>query len=410
MLMYNTKENPIIINNSEDIDKIPIRIWMKWNCKYCGKDVIIMKRNNKNRIIRYKTLLCQPCYTKTIKLEKYGDPNYNNKEQALKTWYSKSKNELAYIAERRRETNLRTRGVPHQMLDPEVVEKVVNSLKSRSQEEKQTSLNKLRDTWKNKTQEEKTEISNKNHNSRKENYDNLGMNRCFNGKPDYSNRNSAIDTTIKRIGFKSRMSDPEYRKNIMKDRSPYLYYGITFDSGWELIVWIYCIDNNIPIIREPVRFEFKDKFNDTRYCYPDFMINRKLVEVKGKQFFKPNGTMYCPYRGKDQTDEEYEYLCDLYERKHQCELANGVEFWKQENINYMKKYVNYHYGYGYCRIFRKDIFYNPSYWCFNLVPNGMIQPMYFIPISQRGINPYDIDKDKKYHFVKDNGLTPFDIK
>lgn len=29
LLMYNTKENPIIINNSEDIDKDLMHIWMK---------------------------------------------------------------------------------------------------------------------------------------------------------------------------------------------------------------------------------------------------------------------------------------------------------------------------------------------------------------------------------------------
>ena len=38
----------------------------------------------------------------------------------------------------------------------------------------------------------------------------------------------------------------------------YLYYGITFQSSWELAVWIYCIDHNIPIIRDPCMFEYKD--------------------------------------------------------------------------------------------------------------------------------------------------------
>ena len=194
----------------------------------------------------------------------------------------------------------------------------------------------------------------------------------------------------------------------------YNYYGVFFDSSWELAVWIYCIDNNIPIIREPVIFEFVDILNRSKYYVPDLMIDGKLVEIKGSQFFNSDGTMRFPYTklhhdSKELTYEEKSYYNDLYERKHQCGLANGVEFWKESDCKKYIDYCNTKYP-NWNNIFRKDIFYNPSYWCFNLVPNGMIQLQYFIPISQQGINPYDIDKDEKYHFVKDKGLTPFDIK
>ena len=40
----------------------------------------------------------------------------------------------------------------------------------------------------------------------------------------------------------------------------YDYYGVFFDSSWELAVWIYCIDNNIPIIRNLYDINKEDKY------------------------------------------------------------------------------------------------------------------------------------------------------
>ena len=40
----------------------------------------------------------------------------------------------------------------------------------------------------------------------------------------------------------------------------YDYYGVFFDSSWELAVWIYCIDNNIPIIRNLYDINIEDKY------------------------------------------------------------------------------------------------------------------------------------------------------
>ena len=108
------------------------------------------------------------------------------------------------------------------------------------------------------------------------------------------------------------------------------------------------------------------------------------------------------------TIEEKKYMDDLYERKHQCGIKHGVEFWKESDCKKYIDYCNTKYP-NWNNIFRKDNFYNPSYWCYDIVPNGMIQPQYYLPISQQGINPYDINKDEKHHFVKDKGLTSFDI-
>ena len=247
------------------------------------------------------------------------------------------------------------------------------------------------------------------------------------GDPNYNNRNQARETCFKRYGGPTGNHDPAIKAKIRETNNKlhngqysqnelFYYYGQSFHSSWELAVWIYCIDNNVPIIRDPCMFEYNDSNGETHSYTPDFMIDGKLVEIKGDQYFKEDGIMRFPYNKKkinnkwiDMTYEEKLYYNDLYERKHQCGLEHGVEFWRKKDI---KPYIDY------CNkkcpnwdtAFRKDSFYNPSYWCFNIINIGYPQPQYFIPISQQGINPYDINKDDEYHFVSDKGLTPFDIK
>ena len=163
-------------------------------------------------------------------------------------------------------------------------------------------------------------------------------------------------------------------------------------------------------------FEYKDFENNFHKYIPDFSINGKLVEIKGSQFFNSDGSMRFPYNKKkvngewiNMTIEEKKYMDDLYERKHQCGLSNGVEFWKESDCKKYIDYCNTKYP-GWNNIFRKDNFYNPSYWCYDIINIGYPQPQYYLPISQQGISLYDINKEDKYHFVKDKGLTPFDIK
>ena len=80
------------------------------------------------------------------------------------------------------------------------------------------------------------------------------------------------------------------------NNNSYYYYNLYFDSSWELAVWIYCIDHNIPIIREPVIFRYSDNAGKILPYIPDFKINGQLVEIKGDQFFDESGKMICPYR------------------------------------------------------------------------------------------------------------------
>ena len=58
------------------------------------------------------------------------------------------------------------------------------------------------------------------------------------------------------------------------------YKGIFCDSSWELAFVIYHIDHNIPIKRceEKRPYEYK---GITHYYVPDFIVNDKIIEIKG---------------------------------------------------------------------------------------------------------------------------------
>jgi len=63
--------------------------------------------------------------------------------------------------------------------------------------------------------------------------------------------------------------------------------------------------------------------------------------------------MFCPFRTKNQTDEEYNLICELYEAKRQCMLANGVKILKSKDYQTYLNYTNEKYGHDYLKHFRK---------------------------------------------------------
>lgn len=114
----------------------------------------------------------------------------------------------------------------------------------------------------------------------------------------------------------------------------YNFNGQHFDSLPELAVYIYCIDHQISICRNTV-IKFKYEFDgDTHYYFPDFIVNDKLVEVKGDHFFKSDGTMCNPFDHKQD---------NLYEAKHQCMLINNVTIWRRKDYWSMIEYFDTNY-------------------------------------------------------------------
>ncbi len=116
-----------------------------------------------------------------------------------------------------------------------------------------------------------------------------------------------------------------------KKKKRILYDGIYFDSSWEVKVYQYCKENNIPCEYQPnITFEYLYN-NETHQYHPDFLINGKLYEVKGNQFFEGN-KMICPYNRNNYKDE-------LAEAKHQCMIKNGVIILRKNDIEKLKERI-----------------------------------------------------------------------
>lgn len=131
----------------------------------------------------------------------------------------------------------------------------------------------------------------------------------------------AKQTSIARFGATHYSKTFNFHNRIRKH---YIYKNQSFDSLPELAVWVYCIDNNISIKKNPCSFEYL--FCGKTYNYfPDFEIDGKLVEIKGDHFFKEDGTMQNPFDHN---------LDDLYEAKHLCGLDNGVVFGEKQIIGH----------------------------------------------------------------------------
>jgi hypothetical protein len=134
-------------------------------------------------------------------------------------------------------------------------------------------------------------------------------------------------TCLERYGAENITQTNDYAKYHHKRVE---YNGLTFDSGWEVIVYQYCINHNLNFEYQPnIQFKYYYKGKEKIY-QPDFLIEGKLYEVKGDQFFEGD-KMINPY---DRT------MDDIYELKHQCMLDNNVVILRKVDIEKIKTGLN----------------------------------------------------------------------
>jgi len=396
-----------------------------WNCKKCGKKVIVKFR--KTNIDNYKPLLCND----HLRLMRYGfvspfqnvEIRENLKKKFLEKYGVEHPLQSQEIHDKISENNLKKYGNKCTLHDNGKIENSVTELflekygvehplqnKDILNATKITMINKYGEISPLKIPEFKLKAENTTmkHYGVKNIFSSLDFHKESDKKKldKYGNKNNykrAVKTRILRYG-----------RNLNNMR--YNYYNAYFDSSWELSVWIYCIDNDIPIVRNPCAFEYIDNKGELHNYEVDFKINGKLVEIKGDQYFNLDGSMkYCHNTEKmgatfvKLTPERKKYKDDLYERKHQCGLANGVEFWREKDCLKYIEYCNTKYP-GWNTLYRKDNPYNPSYWCgFIFNPGYYQRPMYYL-LSNKGITPFDCNSKSQYTEITGKGLTPFDIK
>ena len=172
-------------------------------------------------------------------------------------------------------------------------------------------------------------------------------------------------TNYERYGFKSTAQSPEVRRKLSeaisqvvsqrtaedwaeirrKSCKKYIYENQTFDSSWELALWIYAEDHNELIEREPVCIEYEFEGKVHKY-FPDFRYKGELLEIKGSQFFDQDGFLQNPF----------DHTLDPILRVKQIEMTrNDVKIWSDTEIQPILDYIEQTYTKDYLNLFRRDL-------------------------------------------------------
>ena len=282
--------------NPKTREKIENTSMMKYGVKNGGGSKQALEKSKQTSMEKYnvefysQTRECQEKIEQT-NLEKYGCKNVFQNEE---------------IKDKIKETNLEKYGCEYPMQSKEIQEK-----------SKQTNLENLgvEYTLQSKEIQEKSKQTN------------LEKYGC-----EYSSQSGEIkektkQTNLKKYGKEFYTQTHECHK---KRRKRISYDNLTFDSSWEVKVYQYCKENNISCIYQP-DIQFVYEYQGKEHVYqPDFLINDKLYEVKGDQFFEGD-KMINPFdRSQD----------GLFEMKHQCMIANNVVILKKDDINQIKNSIN----------------------------------------------------------------------
>ena len=302
----NLVEDPVFVDTVEEFDKQPKFSHIQFICKSCGKVTSLVIQTGKRRQ-NQRRLLCKSCGIKETCYTKYGVSNVMKDKETLEklkqNFFEKfgvdNPQKLEKVRRKTKETNLKKYGNTCSLFGKDVIEKS------------------------NKTRIER-----------------FGTTYCL-GNPKV--REKSKQTSIKHFGVdhpsKSKTIKDKIRKHL---RKKYLYNGIAFDSGWELVLYIYLTDKNISF-----DYQSGDSFeyvydNVVHQYYPDFKIDGKFYEIKGKQFFNKDGTMCNPFDHS---------LDGIAEAKHKCMIDNNITILVEKDILPLINYVNEKYGESYIKSF-----------------------------------------------------------
>lgn len=176
---------------------------------------------------------------KKTKIDKYGDENYNNREQAVQTWNDRSEEFKTEVKENREKTCIKNYGCKTNLLTQECIKAREDSCfkKFGVKHISQT------DYW---------------------------IEKCK-------------ETCILKYGVENYSLTSEFNKIRHKK---YMLDNIKFDSSWEVAYYIFLRDFKIDFEYQPdIKFEYyvKDK---KHYYFPDFRVENRIVEIKGNHLLK----------------------------------------------------------------------------------------------------------------------------
>lgn len=168
-------------------------------------------------------------------------------------------------------------------------------------------------------------------------------------------------TNLQRWGYKSTAQHPEVRKKSSKNikracdnRTPeqwseirkkacrkYMYKGCTYDSSWEVALRIYADDHNEELIREPCSFEYYHEGKKHRY-FPDFKYRGELLELKGGHFFNEQGVLCNPYDSSQDS---------LFAAKDKLIKQLNIPMWSSQEMKPILGYVYQNYSKDFIELF-----------------------------------------------------------
>ena len=295
------------------------------------------------------------------RLERHGDPNWNNREKSNAT-YKRHCDEYPDFKfnqiKKCKATKKRNHGD----------ENYVNSKKSI-----ETHKRNNRGVYRTPEQQQQINLTfQKNHNGLTSTFQLPGVyEKCMQAfikkfgvdSPLKSKevQNKIIESWMKEYGVDHPWKDPEIRQKgidkqielygTLSHTVKYMYDGVSFDSSWELALWIFCKDNKIKVEKTDDHFTYM--CNSAAHLYfPDLKVNDEFVEIKGDQFFDRDGKMICPFRYDEWSDEKYAEVCAIYEAKHQCMLKNNVKIMRSRDIAPILEYIRNKYGSKYLKQFQ----------------------------------------------------------
>lgn len=146
------------------------------------------------------------------------------------------------------------------------------------------------------------------------------------------------------------------RSITLKMKKKYIFDDKNFDSGSELIYYIWLKENNIPFEYHP-NIDLVYEYNgEDKHYFPDFKVNGELQEIKGLQFFENkdiNGKMYCPYHYPNDTEEIIKQRNEIYEAKHQCMIKNKIKI--VTDVSEYEQYVYNKYTKDFINLFKTNL-------------------------------------------------------
>lgn len=149
----------------------------------------------------------------------------------------------------------------------------------------------------------------------------------------------SCNTLQRRYGVRAASAIPYVIKN---RRSRYLYNNLYFDSSYELLYYIWAVDNGHDIQRCINSFEYE--VDGVVHVYiPDFLDNGKLIEVKGEHFFNSDGELINPFTNDPLVQKVF---------KTKGKLMESMNVTVVKNVDVMKNFVYAKYGNDYISKFR----------------------------------------------------------